>query len=116
MVTVPRDLLVHHEAPLEGDSVERLGSLGAHHVSSHTVQVNMFGIDSFPDGPVGSPVFSSSSPVRSEHVAQITGQLHLLYEPAAVDLQLLEVFTIAQAGSEGLKLLKMILLRILPLS
>ena len=108
VVTVARDLLVHHKAPLEGDSVESLGPLGAHHVSSHTVQVDMFGVDSFPDGPVGSPVFSPSSPVRSEHVAQVAGQLHLLYEPAAVDLQLLEVFTIAQAGSEGLKLLRMI--------
>ena len=105
MVTIARDLLVHDKAPFEADSVESLGSLGAHHVPSHAVQVDMFGVDSFPDGSVGSPVFSSSSPVGSEHVSQVAGQLHLLYEPAAVDLQLLEVFTIAQTGSECLKLL-----------
>ena len=105
MVTVARDLLVHHKAPLEGDSVESLGSLGTHHVSSHTVQVNVFWVDSLPDGPVGSPVFSTSSAVGTEDVAQVAGQLHLLYEPAAVDLQLLEVFTIAQTGCNRLKLL-----------
>ena len=109
MVAVARDLLVHHKAPLEGDSVESLGSLGTHHVSPHTVQVNVFWVDSLPDGPVWSPVFSASSPVGTEDVAQITGQLHLLYEPAAVDLQLLEVFAIAQTGSNSLKLLMTIL-------
>ena len=108
MVTVARDLLVHHKAPLEGDSVESLGSLGPHHVSSHTVQVDMFGVDSFPDVPVGPPVLSPSSSVRAEHVAQVAGQLQLLYEPTAVDLQLLEVFSVAQAGSERLKLLMII--------
>lgn len=105
VVTVARDLLVHHKAPLEGDSVESLGSLGTHHVSPHSVQVNMFGVDSFPDGPVGSPVFAPSVAVGPEDVAQVAGQLHLLYEPAAVDLQLLEVFTITQTGSNRLKLL-----------
>ena len=105
VVAVARDLLVHHKAPLEGDSVEGLGSLCSDYVSSHTVQVDMFGVDSFPDGPVGSPVLSASSPVWSGDVAQVAGQLHLLYEPAAVDLQLLEVFTIAQTGSDRLKLL-----------
>ena len=102
MVAVAGDLLVHHKAPLERDSVESLGSLGAHHVPSHAVQVDMFGVDSFPDGSVGSPVFSSPSAVWTEDVAQVAGQLHLLYEPAAVDLQLLEVFPLAQAGCERL--------------
>ena len=105
VVTVARDLLVHDKAPFKADSVESLGSLGAHHVPSHAVQVDMFGVDSFPDGSVGSPVFSSPSAVWTEDVAQVAGQLHLLYEPAAVDLQLLEVFTIAQTGCNRLKLL-----------
>ena len=112
VVTVFRDLLIHHEAPLEGDSVESLGSLGTDHVSSHSVQVDVFLLHSFPDGPVGSPVLSASSPVGSGDVAQVAGQLHLLYEPAAVDLQLLEVFTIAQTGSECLKLLVTMLLKV----
>ena len=112
VVTVARDLLVHDKAPFEADSVESLGSLGAHHVPSHAVQIDMFGVDSFPDGSVGSPVFSSPSTVGSEHVAQVAGQFHLLYEPAAVDLQLLEVFTVAQTGSERLKLLLMIIMKI----
>ena len=105
VVTVFRDLLVHHKAPLEGDSVESLGSLGTHHVSSQTIQVNMLGIDPLSDGPVRSPVFPPSSAIRTEDVAQVAGELHLLDEPAAVDLQLLEVFTIAQTGSDRLKLL-----------
>ena len=116
VVAVPRDLLVHHKTPLEGNSVESLRSLSPHHVSSNTVQVDMFGVDSFPDGPVGSPVLSTASSIWSEHAAKVAGQLQLLYEPAAVDLQLLEVFTIAQAGSEALKLLRMILVIILTLS
>ena len=110
MVTIARDLLVHDKAPFEADSVESLGSLGAHHVPSHAVQVDMFGVDSFPDGPVGSPVLSPASSVWSEHAAQVAGQLQLLYEPAAVDLQLLEVFTVAQTGSDRLKLLLMIIM------
>ena len=105
MVAVARDLLVHHKTPPEGDSVESLGSLGPHHVSSDTVQVDMFRVDSFPDVPVRSPVLSPSSSVGAEHVAQVAGQLQLLYEPTAVDLQLLEVFTLAQTGCERLKLL-----------
>ena len=105
VVAVPRDLLVHHKTPLEGNSVESLRSLSPHHVSSNTVKVDMFGVDSFPDRPMGSPVLSPSSTVRSEHVSQVTGQLHLLYEPTAVELQLLEVFTIAKACSERLEVL-----------
>ena len=112
VVAVARDLLVHHKAPLEGDSVESLGSLGSDYVSSHAVQIDMFGVDSLPDGPVGSPVLSPASSVRSEDAAQVAGQLQLLYEPAAVDLQLLEVFTIAQTGSECLKLLVTMLLKV----
>ena len=112
VVAVARDLLVHHKAPLEGDSVESLGSLGSDYVSSHAVQIDMFRVDSLPDGPVGSPVLSPASSVGSEDAAQVAGQLQLLYEPAAVDLQLLEVFTVAQTGSERLKLLLMIIMKI----
>ena len=48
VVAVAGDLLVHHEAPLEGDSVDRLGALGPHHVAPHAVQVHVLRVDTFP--------------------------------------------------------------------
>ena len=48
VVAVAGDLLVHHEAPLEGDSVDRLGALGPHHVAPHAVQVHVLRVDTLP--------------------------------------------------------------------